>query len=35
VAATLPPEVIAAAQERDRARDLEATVAELLAELAM
>ncbi len=33
VAATLPPEVVAAAQERGRARDLEATVAELLAEL--
>ncbi len=34
VAATLPPEVVAAAQERGRARDLEATVAELLIELA-
>ena len=33
VAATLPPEVVAAAQERGRARDLDATVAELLAEL--
>jgi len=33
VAATLPPEVVAAAQERGRARDLQATVAELLAEL--
>jgi hypothetical protein len=33
VAATLPPEVVAAAQERGRARDLEATVAELLTEL--
>jgi tetratricopeptide (TPR) repeat protein len=33
VAATLPPDVVAAAQERGRARDLEATVAELLAEL--
>ena len=33
VAATLPPEVVAAAQERGRARGLEATVAELLAEL--
>ena len=32
-AATLPPDVIAAAQERGRARDLEATVAELLVEL--
>ena len=32
-AATLPPEVVTAAQERGRARDLEATVAELLAEL--
>ena len=30
VAATLPPEVAAAAQARGRARDLEATVAELL-----
>jgi tetratricopeptide (TPR) repeat protein len=33
VAATLPPEVVAAAQERGRARDLDATMAELLAEL--
>jgi len=33
VAATLPPDVVAAAQERGKARDLEATVAELLAEL--
>jgi len=33
VAATLPPEVVAAAQERGRARDLDATVEELLAEL--
>jgi predicted ATPase len=33
VAATLPPDVVAAAQERGRARDLEATVAKLLAEL--
>ncbi len=33
VAATLPPDIVAAAQERGRARDLEATVAELLAEL--
>ncbi len=32
VAATLPPEVVAAAQERGRARDLEAAVAELLIE---
>ena len=32
-ATTLPPEVVAAAQERGRARDLEATVKELLAEL--
>jgi predicted ATPase/DNA-binding SARP family transcriptional activator len=32
-AATLPPDVVAAAQERGRARDLAATVAELLAEL--
>ena len=32
-AATLPPDVVAAAQERGRARDLEATVQELLAEL--
>ena len=33
VAAALPPEVVAAARERGRARDLEATVKELLAEL--
>jgi predicted ATPase len=33
VAASLPPEVVAAAQERGRARDLDATMAELLAEL--
>jgi len=33
VAATLPPEVVATAQERGRARDLDATVAELLVEL--
>jgi len=33
VAATLPPEVVAAAQERGQARDLETTVAELLDEL--
>jgi hypothetical protein len=33
VAATLPPEVVAAAQERGRARDLDAAVAELLKEL--
>jgi predicted ATPase/DNA-binding SARP family transcriptional activator len=33
VAATLPPEVVAAAQARGRARDLEATVKELLVEL--
>jgi hypothetical protein len=32
-AATLPPEVVAAAQERGRARELDATVAELLVEL--
>jgi predicted ATPase/DNA-binding SARP family transcriptional activator len=32
-AATLPPETVAAAQARGRARDLKATVAELLAEL--
>ncbi|UCC63660.1 MAG: hypothetical protein JSV36_00950, partial [Anaerolineae bacterium] len=32
-AATLPPDVVAAAQERGRARDLDATVAELLIEL--
>ena len=34
VAETLPPEVVAAAQERGRARDLDAAVAELLEELA-
>jgi predicted ATPase len=33
IAATLPPDVVAAAQERGRARDLDTTVAELLAEL--
>jgi hypothetical protein len=33
IAATLPSDVVAAARERGRARDLEATVAELLAEL--
>jgi hypothetical protein len=33
LAASLPPEVVAAAQERGQARDLEATVAELLTEL--
>jgi len=33
VAATLPPDVVAAAQARGRARDLEATVAELLVEM--
>ena len=33
IAASLPPEVVAAARERGRARDLHATVAELLAEL--
>jgi predicted ATPase len=33
IADSLPPEVVTAAQERGRARDLEATVAELLAEL--
>jgi hypothetical protein len=32
-AATLPPDVVAAAQERGRARDLWATAEELLAEL--
>ena len=32
-AAALPAEVVAAAQERGRARDLQATLAELLAEL--
>ena len=34
IAATLPPDAVAAARERGRARDLEATVAELLDELA-
>ena len=33
VAATLPPEVVAAAEARGRARDLAATVTQLLAEL--
>ena len=33
VVATLPPEVVAAARERGQARDMEATAAELLAEL--
>jgi len=33
VATTLPPEVVAAAQARGRARDLKATVAELLVDL--
>jgi tetratricopeptide (TPR) repeat protein len=33
VAATLPPDVVAAAQERGRARDLGATVKEVLTEL--
>ena len=33
VAATMPPEVVEAARERGRARDLEETVGELLAEL--
>jgi predicted ATPase/DNA-binding SARP family transcriptional activator len=33
VAATLPPDVVAAAQERGRARDLQATMEELLEEL--
>ena len=33
VAETLPPDVVAAAQERGRVRDLDATVAELLVEL--
>ena len=32
--ATLPPEAVAAAQDRGQARDLDATVAELLEELA-
>ena len=31
-AAALPPEVVAAARERGRARDLDATIAELIAE---
>jgi hypothetical protein len=35
LAATLPPEVVAAAQERGRARDLETTVKELLGALAV
>ena len=34
VATTLPPDVVAASQERGRARDLQATVMELLEELA-
>jgi len=34
VAATLPPDAVAAAQERGQARTLEVTVAELLVELA-
>jgi hypothetical protein len=33
VAATLPPDVVTAVQERGRGRDLDATVAELLVEL--
>ena len=33
IAAALPPDVVAAAEERGQARDLDATVAELLAEL--
>jgi len=33
LAATMPPEVVAAAQERGRARDLDTTIAELLQEL--
>jgi hypothetical protein len=33
IAATLPPDVLAAAQERGRARDLESTVLELLEEM--
>ena len=33
VAETLPPDVVAAAQERGRAQDLETVVAELLIEL--
>ena len=33
IAATLPPEIAEAARERGRARDLHATVKELLAEL--
>jgi hypothetical protein len=32
-AAALAPQIVAAAQERGRARDLDATVAELVAEL--
>ena len=32
-AATLPPDTVAALQERGRARDMEATIAELLSEL--
>jgi hypothetical protein len=35
IAATLPPDVIKAAQERGQARDLEATVEELLAEFSL
>jgi hypothetical protein len=34
VAATLPPDVVAAAEVRGRARDLDATIAELIAEMA-
>jgi hypothetical protein len=33
IAAALPPDVVVAAEERGRARDLDATVAELLVEL--
>jgi hypothetical protein len=33
IAAALPPEVVAAAQERGRTRDLDTTVTELLTEL--
>ena len=33
VADTLPPDVVAAAQERGRARDFDATITELLHEL--
>ena len=33
VAATLPPDVVATAQERGRARDMGATLVELVAEL--